>query len=168
MPSGADVALARVSESAYLNQPTGLPTGFYPVSQAALGITLGDQELYQNGVFVNRNGAAQVLVGTLNGVTTAVLAFRGSDDREDSINDLQNINREFELFGNLLASFDAFVARQGITQVTVTGHSLGGPMIEQRVVTGRHVRLTGRRRVSGDRREDHQSEDRRRPCGVSG
>src|SRR3954452_11411367 len=128
MPSGADVALARISEVAYLNQPNGLAAGFYPVTQAALGISLSAEELYQNGVYANRNGAALVLVGTLKGVSTAVLAFRGSDDREDSINDLQNINREFQLFPNLIAAFDAFVAREGITQVAVTGHSLGGAM----------------------------------------
>src|SRR3954449_5865481 len=128
MASGADVALARIAEIAYLNQPNGLPAGFSPVTQAALGISLSAQEFYQDGVYANQNGAALVLVGTLNGVATAVLAFRGSDDREDSINDLQNINREFQLFPNLIAAFDAFVAREGITQVAVTGHSRGGAM----------------------------------------
>jgi hypothetical protein len=130
MPNGSDVALARISEIAYLNTPNGLPAGFTPVTQAALGISLGPNEDYGNGTYFNRNGAALVLVGTLNGQTTAVLAFRGSDDRQDSINDLQNINNEYQLFANLVPAFDAFVARNNIGQVAVTGHSLGGAMTQ--------------------------------------
>ena len=130
MLNGSDVALSRISEIAYLNVPSGLPAGFTPVTQATLGLGLSDKESFSDGVYLNRNGAALVLVGTLNGQTTAVLAFRGSDDREDSINDLQNINREYQLFPTLIASFDAFVARQNIGQVVVTGHSLGGAMAQ--------------------------------------
>lgn len=130
MANGSDVALARISEIAYLNTPAGLPAGFTPVTQAALGLSLGAREDYGNGVYFNRNGAALVLVGTLNGQTTAVLAFRGSDDRQDSINDLQNINDEYALFANLVPAFDAFVARNKVAQVAVTGHSLGGAMAQ--------------------------------------
>jgi len=130
MLNGSDVALARLSEIAYLNTPSGLPLGFVPITQATLGLGLSAQESLNNGVYLNRNGAALVTVGTLNGVTTAALAFRGSDDREDSINDLQNINREYQLFPTLIASFDAFVARNNISQVAVTGHSLGGAMTQ--------------------------------------
>ena len=130
MLSGSDVALARLSEDAYLNPPTGIPAGFTTVTQAALGLNLGSQETFSNGVYNNRNGAALVTIGVLNGVTTAVLAFRGSDNRQDSINDLQNINVQYQLFPTLIAAFDGLVAKQGITQVEVTGHSLGGAMAQ--------------------------------------
>ncbi len=130
MASGSDVALARIAEIAYLDTPAGLPAGFFPVTQADLGLTLGPQESFSNGVYDNRNGQALVLIGTLNGQTTLVLAFRGSDNRQDSINDLQNINNEYQLYSNIIASADALAARAGITQVAVTGHSLGGAMAE--------------------------------------
>jgi hypothetical protein len=130
MANGSNVALARIAEIAYLGVPNGLPAGFIPVTQGALGLSLGSEEGFASGVYVNRNGAALVLVGTLNGATTLVLAFRGSDDRQDSINDLQGINNEYQLFGNLISGVDALAARQNITQVAVTGHSLGGAMAQ--------------------------------------
>lgn len=129
-PNGSDVALARIAEIAYLNTPNGLPAGFFPVSGAALGFAPGSPELYSNGVYFNRNAAALVLIGTLNGKTTLVLAFRGSDDRQDSINDLQNINAEYALYANLITAVDATVARDKISQVAITGHSLGGAMTQ--------------------------------------
>ncbi len=130
MLTGSDVALARISDVAYLDRPSSLPSGFTPVSPSVLNLSLSSKESFADGVYLNRNGAALVLVGTLDGTTTAVLAFRGSDDREDSINDLQNVNREYQLFPTLIAGFDAWVARSGIGQVVVTGHSLGGAMTQ--------------------------------------
>ncbi len=130
MANGSDVALARISDIAYNNVPNGLPAGFFPVIEPALGFAPGAPEFYSDGVYLNRNAAALVTIGTLGGKTTLVLAFRGSDDRQDLINDLQNINAEYPLFANLITAVDATVARDSISQVAVTGHSLGGAMAE--------------------------------------
>lgn len=130
MATGSDVALARISEIAYLGVPTSLPAGFFPVSAAELPLPAGAGDAFNEGLYRNSNAAALVVIGRLNGKLTAVLAFRGSDDRQDSINDLQNINNEFPLFANLIRAFDQYVARENISQVAVTGHSLGGAMAQ--------------------------------------
>lgn len=130
MPTGTDVALARISAAAYLEMPTGLPAGFAPLSSGALGISLSAGESYAGGVYRNANAAALVLTGQLNGSPTLVLAFRGSDDREDSINDLRNINADYPDFAKLIATVDTYVAQNGFGQVAVTGHSLGGAMTQ--------------------------------------
>ena len=130
MPSGLDVALARLSAAAYSDAPSGLPAGYTTVSAEALGLALGPGESYQNGVYRNANAAALVAVGPLNGSPTLVLAFRGSDDREDSVNDLRDINADYPDFARLIAAFDAYAARAGFGQVAITGHSLGGAMTQ--------------------------------------
>ena len=130
MLSGSDVAVVRLAQDAYLNPVSGLPAGFTPMTQSALGLTLGATETFSNGVYTNQNAAALVTVGTLNGVTTLVLAFRGSDDRQDSIADLRNINSAYPYFSNLIAAVDGLASRQAIPQVLVTGHSLGGAMAQ--------------------------------------
>ncbi len=130
MLSGSDVALVRLAQDAYLNPASGLPAGFTLVSQSALGLTVGASETFAAGVYTDQNAAALVSIGTLNGVTTLVLAFRGSDDRQDSVADLSNINSAYPLFSNLIAAVDGFASRQAIPQVLVTGHSLGGGMAQ--------------------------------------
>ncbi len=130
MLSGSDIAVVRLAQDAYLNAAAGLPAGFTPMTQSALGLTLGATETFSNGVYTNQNAAALVTVGTLNGVTTLVLAFRGSDDRQDSIADLRNINSAYPNFSNLIAAVDGVASRQAISQVVVTGHSLGGAMAQ--------------------------------------
>ena len=130
MPTGTDVALARISAVAYNDGTAALPAGFAPLPAAALGLSLGAGESYTNGVYQNANAAALVLVGQLNGSPTLVLAFRGSDDREDSINDLRNINADYPDFAKLVAAFDAYAAQAGFGQVAITGHSLGGAMAQ--------------------------------------
>ena len=128
MLSDSDVALARLAEIAYNALPDGTPAGFYPVTQDALGLKISIGESYANGLYTAFNAGARVYTGTINGQTTAILDFRGSVNERDSLNDLQNINRQYQLFGNLIATFDAWVAREGFGQVYVTGHSLGGAM----------------------------------------
>lgn len=128
MLSDSDVALARIADFAYMDGTTTLPTGFYEVSQAALGIVVGGPSAYANGLYTNYNGAAEILVGTVNGKTTAILDFRGSVNEQDSINDLQDINKQYQLFANIVAAFDGWVSKEQIGNVLVTGHSLGGAM----------------------------------------
>lgn len=130
MLNGSDVALVRLAQDAYLDPASGIPAGFTLVSSFALGLTTGPGGTFSNGVFTNQNAAALVSIGTLNGVTTLVLAFRGSDDRQDSIADLTNINSAYPLFSTLIAAVDGLASRQAIPQVLVTGHSLGGAMAQ--------------------------------------
>ena len=130
MPTGTDVALARISAVAYEDVTAGLPAGFAPPSAATLGLSLGAGESYADGVYRNANAAARVLTGSLNGSPTLVLAFRGSDDREDSVNDLRNINADYPDFTRLIAAVDAYALQAGFGQVAITGHSLGGAMTQ--------------------------------------
>lgn len=130
MPSGRDVTLARLSDAAYSDAPSGLPAGYAPVSADVLGLTLGAGESYANGVYRNANAAALVAVGPLDGSPTLVIAFRGTDDRQDAINALRDINADYSDFAGLIAAVDAYAARAGFGQVAITGHSLGGAMTQ--------------------------------------
>ena len=130
MPSGRDVALARIAGAAYSDNPLGLPTGFTTVAADTLGLSPGAGETYANGIYHNANAAAMLVRGSIDGSPALVLAFRGSDDREDSINSLRSINADYPDFATLIAAFDGLVARAGIRRVVVTGHSLGGAMTQ--------------------------------------
>lgn len=123
MPTGTDTALARISAAAYDDGTASLPAGFARLADLGL-------PGFSNGVYRNGNAAALVVTGKINGSPTVVLAFRGSDDREDSINDLRNINTDYPKFAGLIAAVDAYAAREGYGQVAVTGHSLGGAMTQ--------------------------------------
>jgi hypothetical protein len=147
MASVSDVILARFAATAYLDTPSGLPPGFAPVPNTDLGITIDTPgESFANGVYRNQNAAALVGSGQINGQPTLVLAFRGSDDRQDSINSLRNINADFADFTELVAALDAYASRAGVGQVAVTGHSLGGAMtqlfMEGHPATGAATRYT--------------------------
>lgn len=130
MTTGTEVALARISAVAYQDGLFTLPGGFAPLADGALNLSPGAGESYAGGVYRNANAAAQVLTGQLNGSPTLVLAFRGSDDREDSINDLRNINADYPDFARLIAAVDGYAVQVGYGQVAITGHSLGGTMAQ--------------------------------------
>jgi hypothetical protein len=130
MATARDVTLARLASAAYSDAAAPLPPGFAPLPASALGFAPGSGVSFADGVYRFGNAAALVATGPLNGVQSVVLAFRGSDDREDSINSLRNINADFPDFGPLLAALDNYVAGTGISNVAVTGHSLGGAMTQ--------------------------------------
>lgn len=133
MVDQSDLALAQLSlaayGAAYGGTPALLPAGFTPVDADALNVDPAAGS-YAGGIFENGNAAALVTSGTIDGAPTLVLAFRGSDDREDSLNDLQNINAAYPDFAGLVAAVDAYAAQAGFAQVAVTGHSLGGAMAQ--------------------------------------
>ncbi len=65
------------------------------------------------------------------------IAFRGSepgdgaiDFFDDLVGGLASFAPHFNLFADLVARVDAYVASEGITDVLVAGHSLGGAMVE--------------------------------------
>jgi len=125
-----DLALARLSAAAYSDTASGLPAGFTPVGTAELGFSPTAGESFENGVYHNGNAAALVAAGPLAGSSTLVLAFRGSDDREDSINSLRDINADYPDFAHLIAAVNTYAETGGFEQLVVTGHSLGGAMTQ--------------------------------------
>lgn len=110
--------LAQLSAGAFDNAPVSVQ-GFTPL--ALPGTT--------NGVFLSGNAAAEVGTGILGGERVIVLAFRGSDDRQDWINDLRDINADYATFAPLVAALDAYAAATFQT-VVVTGHSLGAALAQ--------------------------------------
>jgi pimeloyl-ACP methyl ester carboxylesterase len=130
MATARDVALARLALAAFNNAAPALPPGFSPVPAADLGLSIGPGESYADGVYRNQNAAALVVSGTLNGVPSLVLSFRGGDDREDSVNILRDINADYPDFAELVAAVDGLAVRGGVGQVAVTGHSLGGSLTQ--------------------------------------
>ncbi len=129
MANSSDLALAQLSLAAYGDVPAGLPAGFTPLGAEVLAIDPADGS-FAGGVFRNGNAAALVTAGTVDGLPTLVLAFRGTDDREDSLNDLRDINASYGNFAGLVAAVDAYAAQAGFAQVAATGHSLGGAMAQ--------------------------------------
>ena len=111
--------LATISAATYSNSLAGLPPGF---TGLALPGTFG-------GVYLNENAAASVTTGVLDGQNVVVLAFRGSDDRADWLNNLRNINADYAKFAPLIAAVEQYAAQNNLP-VLVTGHSLGGGLAQ--------------------------------------
>ena len=102
-----DVALAQFAETAYLDAPPALPAGFAAVPNESLGVVIdAPGESYAGGVYHNGAGEALVASGLLDGQQTLVLAFRGSDERADSINSLRDPNAAYPDFAELVAAVD--------------------------------------------------------------
>lgn len=110
--------LAHLSAGAFDDAPVSAP-GFTPLDLP--GTT--------NGVFLSENAAAEVGIGIVGGERVIVLAFRGSDDRQDWINDLRDINADYSKFAPLIAAVEAYAAANFHT-VVVTGHSLGAALTQ--------------------------------------
>lgn len=114
----AATLLARISAGAYDDAPMAVE-GFTPLALAGTS----------NGVFRSDNAAAEVGTGIVGGERVIVLAFRGSDDRIDWINDLRNINTDYAKFTPLFSAIESYAAAHFQT-VVVTGHSLGGALTQ--------------------------------------
>lgn len=127
--SASDVTLARFAEAAFSDAPA-LPAGFAPVRVEDLGLAIDPGESFAGGLYKKGTGAAIVATGPLDGLPTLVLAFRGADDRQDSINVLTNPNAAYPDFAELVAAVDAYAARGEFGQVALTGHSLGGSLVQ--------------------------------------
>ncbi|SDB68931.1 alpha/beta hydrolase family protein [Belnapia rosea] len=133
MTSATDAALAQLSLDAYSNVPVALPAGFTPATK--LPLTLGAGESFAGGLYQSANSAALVTEGVVDGKESLVIAFRGSDDQVDSLNDLQDINAGYPHFASLIQAADAAAASGQYGQVVVTGHSLGGSLAQQFMAT---------------------------------
>jgi len=76
---------------------------------------------------------AIVLTGVVDGKVTLAIAFRGTDQAADFIDYFDFTTQHYAKFAPLINAIDAYVAdsRNGIQQVLVTGHSLGGGMVQE-------------------------------------
>lgn len=135
MTIASDALLAQLSLAAYSDTGLGVPAGFTTLGSGNIPITLGAGESFAGGVFHDQNAAALVTEGVLDGKTSLVVSFRGSDDSIDSQHDLTGINQDYPLFASLVAAVDAAAASGAFQQVVVTGHSLGGAMAQLYMAT---------------------------------
>lgn len=111
--------LAQIAAATTNDILAGLPQGFSPASAPGL----------PNGVYVNDNAAASVSTGMLNGEQVLVLAFRSSDDRQDWLNNLRNINADYADLTDVIAFADNYAVQNDLP-VVVVGHSLGGALTQ--------------------------------------
>ena len=127
-----DTVLAVAAEASYRDD-TSLVSGL-----ERAGLVQLDLEGDGNGTFTAQNAAFDAWLTVADGAPAAIIAFRGTDDinyTTDGLSAYQgSADAAFWLdttgYYNLLdagvSAFDAAVATLGITQVYVTGHSLGG------------------------------------------
>ena len=112
--------LTTLAGDAYSNSPMTLPTGFQAATLS--GVTL------HGGLFTNGSAAALVTTGLVDGLQTLVVAFRGSDDSTDWLNDLRNIDQSYGAFQPLVSAIERYAAAGG--HVILEGHSLGGAIAQ--------------------------------------
>jgi len=113
--------LAELASDAYSQNPAkDLPAGFAPVDLPGLQM--------HNGLFSDGSAQAAVSLGVLDGDQVLVVAFRGSDHRQDWIDDLRDINAEYPNFQPLISAVEDYANAGG--KVVVVGHSLGGAMAQ--------------------------------------
>jgi Ca2+-binding RTX toxin-like protein len=137
--------------SANVDASFGRLSGWLGLSAADLGLTAPGssngsfQTGMRNGYFTNGNAAAFVARSS----DAIVISFRGTNDvvGDDRGNYLlgggtfdtdhwidtgfgdEGMSDHYALFEELVAGLDAYVAATGIARVYVTGHSLGGAMV---------------------------------------
>ncbi|WP_165838901.1 alpha/beta hydrolase family protein [Roseicella frigidaeris] len=129
MTPTADALLAQLSLDAYSDAPVALPDGFTALDPSNFNMALAPGETFSEGIFHSGNAAALLSVGWVEGLATIVVAFRGSDDTTDSLQDLNGINAAYPAFSSLIAAVDTASEAWG-APVIVTGHSLGGAMAQ--------------------------------------
>lgn len=126
-----DLVRAQFAAAAFEDAPGPLPGGFTPLTAAAMGVVIDQPgESFANGVYRFDNAAALVGSGVLGGQTTLVLAFRGADDRQDSINVLRDPGVDYAKLAELVTAVDRLAASGNYQQVVIEGHSLGGSLTQ--------------------------------------
>lgn len=112
--------LATIASAVYSDTLAGMPAGFVPLADSTL----------TGGTYAGANAFGAAVTGTLAGQPVVVLAFRGSDDRQDWLDDLRDIDASYVQLAPLVAAVDGYAAAAHLP-VIVTGHSLGGALAQQ-------------------------------------
>lgn len=127
----AAAGLARADEKPFADVDGGL---LQSAMTAAMNAYLPTEHAGMDGyVMVARRGYPDGLNASVfsdeNGVV--IVAFRGTDGKEDIPSDIQIINGELpEQFKSAQAVFDEFAARYPTSKIIVAGHSLGGSLAQ--------------------------------------
>ncbi|MGY4227813.1 hypothetical protein ACVMIH_005174 [Bradyrhizobium sp. USDA 4503] len=120
--------LAKFAVAAYkpIVDLSSLSAGWKPL-QLDLSVNGGSVANTINGIFTNANAAALIVVGNMNGARTLVVAYRGSDELRDTADWPLATAREsyYHDFDALHAALEKYIVDNGVTQVLLTGHSLG-------------------------------------------
>jgi len=127
-----EAALSVVADASY-REDDSLVAALETAGLAQLDLT-GDGD----GAYVAGNAAFDAWTTVVNGEPAAIIAFRGTDDFDFSADGLTAYSGSqdaaywfdatgyYDLMATGVDAFDAAVSALGITQVYVTGHSLGG------------------------------------------
>ncbi|WP_428559295.1 MAG: alpha/beta hydrolase [Solidesulfovibrio sp. DCME] len=127
-----ETVLAVVSDAAYRDDAS-LVSGL-----EAAGLTQLDLTGSGSGTYIAGNAAFDAWTTVVNGEPVAIVAFRGTDDIDYSLDGISayeasrdavywlDTNGYYDLLADGVAAFDTAVSALGISQVYVTGHSLGG------------------------------------------
>lgn len=83
------------------------------------------------------NADALVSVGVVSGVETLSIAFRGTDQPRD-VSDWGGFKAHYAKYKPLIDAIDRYVDENGIAQVLVSGHSLGGAMVQEFMAEASH------------------------------
>lgn len=94
--------------------------------------------LIKSGAIFGGSANALVLEGYVDGVKTLVLAFRGTDS--SSVGDLSHdltlaTDVYFASFLPLLGALGGYIQENGIENILLSGHSLGGSMVQDALAT---------------------------------
>jgi Ca2+-binding RTX toxin-like protein len=107
-------------------------SGWTIVRPSQLGVSTldPDNEYFEVRVGNNSGPVAAAFAAQRNGVL--VIAFRGSDETGDQLATINNQSGYFDAYRNFLDAALLYAAdpANGVTQILVTGHSLGGVMAE--------------------------------------
>jgi len=139
------VELATLAVEAYGTTEGARARGWKPVSALSLDIPPFDDNnaggidyRFVNGVYTADGGGligpqatALVLAGLADGRSTIVIAFRGTDNWLFDSADFSPLSEHFAKFRPLLDKVGFFASNYGVDQILLTGHSLGGAMVQE-------------------------------------
>ncbi|ANY85512.1 hypothetical protein BB934_45675 (plasmid) [Microvirga ossetica] len=148
--------MAQLADEAYnTDAKSAEKRGWHAVSALEMGIKPAsfdggvvyrlDGGLYSATSSTGNGAAALVLIGMVEGKRTLAISFRGTDDLSSDIWDYLPFYNHYDAFAPLILALKAYTSNPAndVQQVLITGHSLGGAMVQHLMFEG----LTG---VSAD------------------
>jgi Ca2+-binding RTX toxin-like protein len=125
------MTLVNAADAAYNSDAVSIASalpGWSPLTDSQLGLSLGSNESFANGIYTDNGASVLLESATIDGANTLLVSFRGSATAQDWIDDFKNINDHYTNFSNIAAAIRAISSQYD--QVVVTGHSLGGSMAQ--------------------------------------